>query len=157
MTYNDAFLAAGYKSNKKAAAHSALLQRPLIRAALYQKTKEAEREGSISAGQWLREISHLAFMPASMLNGPPGWDHKLKALEMMGRYQKWLTENVNIRAQIGVSHLFGAATQAVMAEAIRTNIAIEAALEDKSKDKNPIDALSEAVLEYAPASSNDGT
>ena len=148
MQYKEAYLAAGFSGGS----YTDVMKRRIVRSALYQKVKEVEREGDISAGQWLREVSHLAFMPGTMLNGPPSWDHKLKAMEMMARYQKWLVENVNVRAEIGIAHLFGAATQATMKNALIAVQTIDTALEHQGSDQLVTD-MSATVLEHATTDS----
>lgn len=145
MDYRPAAADAGYTDGSN---YAALMKRPLIRAALYQKTKEAEKEGDINSGQWLRELSTIAFMPSGMLAGKPTWDHKLKAIELMGKYQKWLVENVNVRATVGIAHLFGAATQATMRDAIALSQK-PAALEHKPGEAL-VTAFADNVLEHAP-------
>lgn len=142
MEYHDAYLAAGYTC---AGNYFKVMQRPVIRAALYQKASEAFREGNIEAGQWVREIATIAFMPSHMLAGPPTWDHKLKALELLGKYQKWLTENKNLRVDFGLSRLFGAATQAIMLEASATHQILPPAGNDPLATE-----FAEAVLEHQP-------
>lgn len=113
MNYGDAYVAAGYGHASNV---FSLMRRAVIRAALYQKVKEHEAMGDISTSQWLRELSTIAFMPAGMLAGPPTWANKLQALELMGKYQKWLTDNKHVQVDIGISRLFGAATAAISKE-----------------------------------------
>lgn len=143
MEYRDAYTRAGYGTG---ANYYHLMKRPLIRAALYQKVSEAFKEGSIEAGQWVREIATIAFMPSHMLAGPPTWDHKLKALELLGKYQKWLTENKNIRVDFGLAKLFGAATQAIMHEASATHTVLPTPVNDPLATE-----FAEAVLVNLPS------
>jgi hypothetical protein len=146
MSYRDAFKAAGFDPKGDGGNYIKVMRKPVVRAAIYQKVKEHEAQGDISTSQWLRELSTLAFMPSDMLSGPPTWRDKLKALELLGRYQKWLTDNKHVRIDIGIGRLFGAATQAIISEAAK---AATPQIVDASGDAM-VNNLAGAVLEHAP-------
>lgn len=93
-----------------------LMKKMTVRAALYQKSADLVREGVIDTSQWLREVGRIAFMPGEMLKDRPTAADKLKALELFGKYHKWLVENVNVRGYVGVAHLFGKALAEITQE-----------------------------------------
>jgi hypothetical protein len=70
-----------------------LMQKPVIRAAVYELMSKAFDKASIEVTQWLREVATLAFMPADMLDGKPKWSDKTAMLKTVGEYQKFLERN----------------------------------------------------------------
>ena len=65
-----------------------IMQRPVVRAALYELLSRSWDEAKISVTQVLKETAFLAFMPPDMLEGKPTWGLKKEALKMLGDYQK---------------------------------------------------------------------
>jgi hypothetical protein len=67
-----------------------LMQKPVIRAAIYELMCQAFDKSSIEVTQWLREVATIAFMPADMMDGKPKWSDKGKMLTVIGEFQKLL-------------------------------------------------------------------
>lgn len=67
-----------------------LMQKPVIRAAIYELMCESFDKASIEVTQWLREVATIAFMPADMIDGKPKWSDKGKMLTVIGEFQKLL-------------------------------------------------------------------
>jgi hypothetical protein len=87
-----AIKAAGYRGDGNRARVRAwrLMQKPVIRAALYELMITAFDRSSIEVTQWLREVAMIAFMPADMMDGKPKWSDKGKMLTVIGEFQKLL-------------------------------------------------------------------
>jgi hypothetical protein len=67
-----------------------LMQKPVVRAAIYELMVQAFDKASIEVTQWLREVATIGFMPADMLDGKPKYSDKMKALTLIGEFQKLL-------------------------------------------------------------------
>lgn len=87
-----AIKAAGYRGDGSRGKVRAwrLMQKPVVRAAIYELMVQAFDKSSIEVTQWLREVASIAFMPADMLDGKPKWSDKGKMLQVIGEFQKLL-------------------------------------------------------------------
>jgi hypothetical protein len=65
-----------------------LMQKPIIRAALHQLSKEAMMKAGIENAQIVREYADLAFRPDFMLDGLPRWADKMAALNKLAEIAK---------------------------------------------------------------------
>lgn len=90
--HSEAIKDAGYRGDGSRGRVRAwrLMQKPVVRAAIYELMCEAFDKSSIEVTQWLRETATLAFMPADMIEGKPKWSDKVKALTLVGDFQKLL-------------------------------------------------------------------
>ncbi|HXI41601.1 MAG TPA: hypothetical protein VNH83_16585 [Bryobacteraceae bacterium] len=91
-TQVEAIKAAGYRGDGTRGRVRAwrLMQKPVVRAAIYELMCQAFDKTSIEVTQWLRETATIAFMPADMLQGKPKYSDKIKALTLVGDFQKLL-------------------------------------------------------------------
>ena len=91
-TQVEAIKAAGYRGDGTRGRVRAwrLMQKQVVRAAIYELMCQAFDKTSIEVTQWLRETATIAFMPADMLQGQPKYSDKIKALTLVGDFQKLL-------------------------------------------------------------------
>ena len=104
MSQVDAAKLAGYQGNDSSirSAASRMLARPIVRAALYEQVSAAFGKANIETEQTLRELASIAFMPSHMLEGKPKYSDKLRALELLARYQRMLDTHVHHDGEVGV-------------------------------------------------------
>lgn len=86
----EAVKVAGWRSDGDRAKMRAwrLMQKPIIRAALHQISKEAMLKAGIENAQIVREYADLAFRPDFMIEGLPKWSDKMAALNKLAEIAK---------------------------------------------------------------------
>lgn len=100
----DAISAAGYRGDGERARVRGwrLMQRPVVRAAIYELKVQAFDKASIEVTQWLRETAAIAFMPPEMIEGKPRWSDKMNALAKIGEFQKFLNNQPTSSREVSV-------------------------------------------------------
>jgi hypothetical protein len=106
-THAEAAIEAGYRGdgNRARVRGWRLMQKPVIRAAVYELMSQAFDKASIEVTQWLREVATIAFMPAEMVDGKPKWSDKTAMLRMVGEYQKLLEKNAPSASPVNIINL----------------------------------------------------
>lgn len=85
------------------------LKNPVVRAALISRRRDMEKLGMIETSQVLAELKEIAF--ADLGTAVPTFDHKLRALEMLGKNQKLFTERMEVTGNLTLSALVKASIQ----------------------------------------------
>lgn len=138
MKHEHAVLAAGYALEGGALNDKAysLMKKPLIRAAIYQAVSGSFARASIETDQTLRELATIAFMPDHMLEGRPRWQDKLRALELIGRFQRLLDKHVQHEGEISVVDLIRGSARRERA-ILEHETATPATFDEKAPEKEP--------------------
>ena len=92
MNHTEAVKAAGFRGDGQRGVSRGwrLMQKPVVRAALYELMCDAFDKAGIETAQWLREVACIAFIPDALIDGKPRYQDKLKALDLLGNFQKIL-------------------------------------------------------------------
>lgn len=103
----EAIREAGYRGDGKRGKVRAwrLMQKPVVRAAIYELKSQAWDKAGIETAQWYRETATLAFLPPEMLEGKPRHADKLKALALLGDSLKLLEKTAPGAPQKGIINL----------------------------------------------------
>lgn len=124
MEYSSAAEAAGYKQQGRALINKTytLMRRPIVRAAIYQTMSATFGKANITTEQTLRELSTIAFMPDHMLQDRPRYSDKLRALELLAKYQRMLDKFVHVEGEVSVVGLIVGSARREKAKLERENI-----------------------------------
>lgn len=106
-SHTDAIKDAGFRGdgNRGRVRAWRLMQKPVVRAAIYELMIKAFDKAEIEVTQWLREVAMIGFMPGDMLEGKPKYSDKIKALTLLGDFQKLLEKTAPGSAPVSVINL----------------------------------------------------
>lgn len=135
LEYSKATEAAGYKLQGKALINKTyrLMRRPMVRAAIYQTMSALFGKANITTEQTLRELATIAFMPDDMLEGRPRYQDKIRALELLAKYQRLLDKFVHHTGEVSVVGLIVGSARRERA-ALERQVSEEAVLEPRTPE-----------------------
>lgn len=107
MNHTEAVKAAGFRGDGQRGVSRGwrLMQKPVVRAALYELMCDAFDKAGIETAQWLREVACIAFTPDALIDGKPRYQDKLKALDLIGNFQKILDKAAPVKSEVNIINL----------------------------------------------------